>query len=635
MKSTFTEVAPGVHCWADTCNVYVIKDGAAAILIDLGDGSVLDALPQIGVAQVEWVLYTHHHREQCQGHAKLAGHPACKGGVKVAAPANERELFEKPLSFRKAEPLLSDKLAVHGASYVRPPIQPIPIDRAFEKMDSFSWRGREFWCAETAGNSPGSMSYLLRQGRAGDAKAGWLAFIGDLMLDGAVLHTWFDSEWDYGFCKGIYTLATAAGYLEGFAPLTMLPAHGPPIRDAAGQLAEFQKKLRRLDKVMKRGYEVFTFAGCDQDRISRPTAVPHLWQVTPHLYKVRGHEYWVNFHMLVSDDGHALLIDCGLFDRKHLDGVLDGARDRLGIKSIDAVLVTHMHGDHFLDAEHVRKTRGCEIWTHERVLDLLERPLDYDLDAMIPSYRERPTGDLQSLKVDRVIADGDVIRWRGHTLACDWMPGQTEFACCVHGTIDGKRVAFTGDNIFGSPADPAQHGHEAVVARNSCTVEEGYGLAGKYLHGIAPDLILGGHSWAIENPGPLIDRYIAASEELREALADLTNEKDYRLWFDPYWARVHPYRVNVKPAAAAAAEIFVKNFLDVPTIYEIKLVCPPGIRIDPSVATLRVEAGGTRRLPVRVSAAVDATAGLALAAIDITQDGVRRGQLFDVIVNIA
>jgi hypothetical protein len=89
-----------------------------------------------------------------------------------------------------------------------------------------------------------------------------------------------------------------------------------------------------------------------------------------------------------------------------------------------------------------------------------------------------------------VIRDGEVIRWRGHDLACDWMPGQTEFACCVHGVIDGKRVAFTGDNIFGSPADPAQHGHEAVVARNSCTIDEGYGFAGKYLHGIAPDLIL-------------------------------------------------------------------------------------------------------------------------------------------------
>jgi glyoxylase-like metal-dependent hydrolase (beta-lactamase superfamily II) len=633
MPQAFSQPLPGIFCWTDTCNVYVLKDGAAAILVDLGDGSVLDALGQIGVESVEWVLFTHHHREQCQGFDKFREHPACRN-AKIAAPAAERELFETPLAFRQAEPQLSDKCTVHGSSYVRPPIRSIPIDRALQKMDAFAWRGREFWCAETAGNSPGSMSFLIRQAVTPVASGGWLAFTGDLMLDGAVLHTWFDSEWDYGFCKGLYALATAAAYLEGFTPLMMLPAHGPPIRDAAPQLAAFQKKLRRLEKVMKRGWEVFTFAGCDQDRVSRPTAVPHLWQVSPHLYKVRGHEYWVNFHMLVSDDGHALLVDCGLFDRQHLDRVLDGARDRLGIRAIDAILVTHMHGDHFLDAEYVRKTRGCEIWTHERVVDTLERPLDYDYDAMIPAYRERPTGDIRKLDVDRVIADGEVIRWRGHVLACDWMPGQTEFACCVHGEIDGKRVAFTGDNIFGTSADQAQHGHEAVVARNSCTVEDGYGRAGRYLHGIAPDLILGGHSWAIENPGALIERYIAAGDELRAALVELTNEKDYRLWFDPFWARIHPYRVNVKPGAAAEATLVVRNFLDAPTVHEIKIIAPAGLRFEPAAVTLRVEPLGVRRLPVRVSAAQDAAAGLTLAAIDITQDGVRRGQLFDVIVNV-
>jgi len=55
MPQAFIPVAPGIFRWADTCNVYAIKDGSAAILIDLGDGSVLDALPQIGVSEVEWV----------------------------------------------------------------------------------------------------------------------------------------------------------------------------------------------------------------------------------------------------------------------------------------------------------------------------------------------------------------------------------------------------------------------------------------------------------------------------------------------------------------------------------------------------------------------------------------------------
>ena len=624
----FTEVAPGVLVWPNTCNTYVVRDGDVALVVDLGDGSVLDALAGIGVTTVEWVLYTHHHREQCQGHGLLATHATCRG-VRVAGPAAERELFETPLAFRQAEPKLSDRFTVHGASYVRPPIRPVRLDRAFEKMDTFAWRGREFWCAETAGNSPGGMSYLLRDGNR------WLGFTGDVMLDGAVLHTWYDTEADYGFCKGIYTLATAAAYLEGFAPLAMLPAHGPPIPEAAPQLAAFQQKLRRLEKVLKRGWECFTFAGCDQDRVSRPTVVPHLWQVSPHLYKVRGHEYWVNFHMLVSDDGHALLIDCGLFDRQHLDRVLDGARDRLGIKAIDAVLVTHMHGDHFLDAEHVRKTRGAAIWTHERVADLLERPLDYDYDALIPAYRERPTGDIRSLRVDRVIRDSEVLRWRGHDLACDWMPGQTEFACCVHGVIDGRRVAFTGDNVFGAPGDPAQHGHEAVVARNACTVEEGYGYAGRYLHSIAPDLILGGHSWAIADPGPLIERYMAAAIALREALVALTAEPDYRLAFDPYWLRVHPYRVALARGGRAEAALVARNCLDVATVYEVAIVCPPGVTVAPARAALRLEPGATRRLPLVFTAAADAPAGVATAALDITHDGVRRGQLFDVVLVVS
>ena len=62
---------PDLFLWTDTCNVWVIKDGDAALLIDLGDGSVLPRLADIGVKTVEWVLFTHHHREQCQGAPKL------------------------------------------------------------------------------------------------------------------------------------------------------------------------------------------------------------------------------------------------------------------------------------------------------------------------------------------------------------------------------------------------------------------------------------------------------------------------------------------------------------------------------------------------------------------------------------
>ncbi len=233
-----TEIRAGVFRWTDTCNVYVVRDGDAAVLVDLGDGSVLDALASIGVQQIDWVLFTHHHREQCQGAPKLA--PWRERGTKVAASAVERPLLEKPASFRHMRPTLGDAFSVYGASYVRPPIEPVAIDRGLAKMDDLVWRGREFWCIETGGNSPGHTSYLLKD--AGD----WLAFSGDLMCDGARMHTWFDTEWDYGFAAGIYELAKSAAQVAGYDPALLLPSHGPVVEKPAAQLGQYVEKLRHL-----------------------------------------------------------------------------------------------------------------------------------------------------------------------------------------------------------------------------------------------------------------------------------------------------------------------------------------------------------------------------------------------------
>src|SRR5277367_2432144 len=101
---SFTKIRDGIYRWTDTCNVYVLRDGDAALLIDLGDGSVLDALGTIGVKQVDWVLFTHHHREQCQGAAKLATWR--ERGTKVATSQIERPLFEQPASYRRMRPTL-------------------------------------------------------------------------------------------------------------------------------------------------------------------------------------------------------------------------------------------------------------------------------------------------------------------------------------------------------------------------------------------------------------------------------------------------------------------------------------------------------------------------------------------------
>jgi len=502
---------PDLYLWNDTCNVYVIRHGDAALLIDVGGGSVLDHLGDIGVKRVEWVLFTHHHREQCQGAARLRGI-----GAKVAAPEAEKDFFERPLDFRKMQVSLGDAFTIHGSSYVRPPIQPIPLDRAFKTNDTFTWRSHEFVCLDTRGNSPGSMTYLLQ--RAGRT----LAFSGDVMLDGAKMHTWFDTEWDYGFAAGIKALRQSVARLSAQQPAWLLPSHGKVIRNPQAQLRDYAEKLSRLEKLYVRGYDPESGSVAYQDKVSTPTVVSNVFQVSPHLFKFKRPNFWPNFGLILADSGRALVVDCGLLDEKFLDTALEGMREHYGLKAIDAVLITHMHGDHFLEAPHLREKWGAKIWALDNMVDKMEHPEWFDYAAPIQAYDKKNADGsrMSGVRVDRAFKPGERFAWEGYQFTVDWMPGQTEFALCLHGMIDGRKVAFTGDNIFGDPQDPRQTGHEAMVAHNSAILEEGYIYAGEYLKRLKPDILIGGHSFVMDRPAQFIERYRRWSYEMRKALQD-------------------------------------------------------------------------------------------------------------------
>ena len=614
----FQKVAEDVFLFQDTCNVYVIRNKDKAILIDCGTGKVAEYLNTIGVKTVEWVLFTHHHREQCQGHEKLG-----RLGARFAGPESERPLFEKPVSFRKMAPALSDAFTVHGASYVRPPVRPLKLDRGFQKMDDFEWSGIEFWCVETSGDSPGSMSYLFRK------NGNWLAFTGDVMLQGGKMHHWFDCEWDYGFGKGIYALHNSLGQLEGYPIASMFPSHGTVIQNPARQLAAFREDLRKFTGHYLRGWEVSTFAGADQDRVSQPTSVPHVWQVSKHIYKFRGPEFWPNFHIIIADDGHALVVDCGLFQRPFLDKAFDGMKARLGLKKIDALVVTHMHGDHCLEALYLREKYGAKLWTMDRVAPPVSRPLHFDYCAQVNTYGK----GIDSILFDKLFQDGEKIAWRGFEFQVDWMPGQTEFALCLHGVVDGKKVAFTGDNLFGSSKYSNQAGHEAVVSRNSCILEESYIYAGEYLARLKPDLILGGHSWVIDNTGPIIDRYLKNAVKLRDMFQKFSKDSDYRWMFDPYWVRMEPYRIIADRGNMANARLHLRNFERKPVSFKVTLDLPDGIQAEPSVIETMVAAETTATVPVVFRWKSDVAKGTNLIGLDITKDGRHLGQLFDAIAH--
>jgi glyoxylase-like metal-dependent hydrolase (beta-lactamase superfamily II) len=617
---------PDLFQWADTANAWVLRDGQAAVLVDLGDGSVLEHLGEIGVRQVDWVLFTHHHREQCQGAPKLLAWR--ERGTKVAAPEAERILFEKPTEFRKMNVSLDDALTIHGSSFVRPPRAAIPLDRTFKTNETFMWRGREFLCLGTPGNSPGGMSYLLKHA------AGGLAFSGDVMLDGAKMHTWFDTEWDYGFAAGLRALQESVARLTDRRTAWLLPSHGPAARAPAAQLAAYAGKLRRLERLYLRGYGVEGASAAYQDKVSQPTLVSNLWQVTPHLFKFKRRNFWPNFSLILSDRGRALVVDCGLLDEKFLAAALEGMRAHFGLKAIDAIIITHMHGDHFLEAPHLRQKWGAPIWALENMVDKMEHPEWFDYAAPIQAYgKKNPDGTpMTAVRVDRAFKAGEAFDWEGRRFTVDWMPGQTEFALCLHGMIDGRKVAFTGDNLFGDPDDATQTGHEAMVAHNSAILEEGYIYGAEYLKRLKPDLLIGGHSFVMDRPARLIERYRQWAYEMRKAFQALNSEPDYRYWFDPFWVRAEPYRVKLRPGETAEISLHVRNFRRGPQVHRIEIHVPPGLRAEPALLTGTLAGGARAASPFRLQVTANIPPGVRLAAFDVTLDGRRYGERFDLIV---
>jgi glyoxylase-like metal-dependent hydrolase (beta-lactamase superfamily II) len=617
VRAEFREVGQDVFVWTDTCNAYVIRSGDAAIMIDLGDGSALDHLEEIGVNHLEWVLFTGHQRELLQGVARLN-----REETGVAAPKEEQALFETPLEFRKWHPRLRDKFSVHGSSYVRPPRVPVVVDRWLADGEVFEWRGLRLRCLNTPGHSPGGMSFVW------DSDAGVQLFLGGVMHDGGKLTNWFDTEWDYGFGEGLDALIATTERLSALNPAVAFSSDGPVVWDAASQLKSFREKLVAFRPDYVRGYPLLKPEERQPHPATTPTKVPYVVEVSPHLYMFGKEMAGKNFAIIIADSGHALLLDCGLFPKLVLDRIIREMKQHLGLKQIDACWISHSHGDHFTLFPALQE-HGVEFWTMDTIVDKCENPRFYDYPAMIGAYN----AGFEEAKIDRILKAGDVIEWEGYRLQVDWMPGQTEFGNALSVEIDGRMVVFSGDNLFGDPSDPLQNGHECVVARNSAIIEEGYLVAAEYLQRVKPDIIVGAHTVLMTEPAAFIDRYHDWAVRIIQRYKDLLPDEDYEYLFDPYWVSAYPYRVNLAEADEATVEITVRNFRDRPQRHRVMFQPPPGLKVEP--AELVGEIGPKSRQSFIVKLIPDPDklpTGVQMVPMDITLDGKRYGRLFDFLV---
>jgi hypothetical protein len=108
----------------------------------------------------------------------------------------------------------------------------------------------------------------------------------------------------------------------------------------------------------------------------------------------------------------------------------------------------------------------------------------------------------------------------------------------------------------------------------------------------------------------------------------------YRYWFDPFWVRAQPYRLALRPGQSAEVALHLRNFQRDRQRFRIEPHAPAGLVADVSVFEDAIEGESRKQLRFRLKATHAARPGVHIVAFDVTLDGRRYGERFDLIVGV-
>ncbi len=605
-----TRLSENLWLLEDTCNVYVIKDGNRALTIDFGSGQILEASAGLGISKIDRILHTHFHRDQAQGDWR-----AVQRRIPVFVPAHERHLFEDAENFWRNRQIYH-LYTVRNDFYTL--TRNVPVGGTLRDYDTFRWGSYEFFLLPTPGHTAGSITLIATI----DGKK--VAFSGDVIHSPGKVQNLYDLQYFYGSNEGVDLLVSSLNSLAEAKPELVCPSHGSPISDPLPGIEELKHKLESW-------YQFWPGAGLTSQ--NTPTVL------SPHLI---GHSQTAsNFYAIISDSGKALFVDygaasgnfirvfmsaTGTFDRlRFIEHSIPILKARHGLKQIDVAMPSHMHDDHLNGFPHLTRHYETKIWCYENMVDILQNPRGRNVGCIMP----------EPIRVDRTVRNGETFRWEEFEFKVVHSPGHTNFQMAMFTTIDGRRVAFTGDNFFARNPNREQTLRHNLIYRNEVKSED-HLRSLRAIMEFEPELIAPGHGESFtmtkEDAAKLENRLRLQQQHFQSLIAD--PDTDFGL--DPSWVHIYPYQMVILPGTSKPAEIRVKNHHARPLKVKAALVLPPGWGSQPATVLLEVPPRETASAKVTITVPPDYPSSMVRTAVaaDVTADGKYLGQIAEAVVEV-
>ncbi len=134
-----------------------------------------------------------------------------------------------------------------------------------------------------------------------------------------------------------------------------------------------------------------------------------------------------------KDAPNAVIVDPGDEADKLLDAV-----DRLGIETVEAILVTHTHFDHIGAVAPVAQATKAPVYCPELETQVLANIMDY---VPWPGF-----GPFESYEADQTVAGGETLELAGLTIDVIFTPGHSPGH--VTYALAEQEALFSGDVLF-------------------------------------------------------------------------------------------------------------------------------------------------------------------------------------------
>jgi glyoxylase-like metal-dependent hydrolase (beta-lactamase superfamily II) len=577
--------------------------------------------PKTQAEGVTTVLLTEHRRD-----VVTAAKAVIAAGAKVITPEAEREWFESTAEFWDG--FWTKRFHDYAQLSTKILTAPLKVDRYVKDGDTFDAGGVSFRVLATPGFTRGAVSYIAEV----DGKR--VAFTGDLIYgDGQLFDLYsFQDEIPeakiggyHGHASRLALLIPSLKKIAAEKPDLIIPARGPVIRNPQEAIAKLIGRVEayyrnylstnalnwyfKEERMTIKGRRVL---GQDADVKLMPLSVH---EKTPDWI-------WENStsRMLISDDGHGFLLDCGY--QRVIDGVKQLMKDGL-VKQVDGIFVTHYHDDHTNMVQAASEEFGCPIYSTLEYEDILENPGAYHM----PATTDNAMKDVTCLK------SGHRMKWKEYDLEFQFYPGQTLY----HGAVLVRRNGGTPYYFVGDAFSPSGMDDYCLLNRNLLHDDTGYPFCLKKIRELGSDY------WLINEHIPHVFRFSEKEldyletnlQKRKEILDELLPWDDINYGIDEQWATFYPRGVSAKVGEPIELQVRILNHSPIARTFKVTPRKSAGMNILSRPAEITLQPRESGSVPVAVSVRKSATLpGTFAVTADIDSEGMHFLSWADAVIRV-